>query len=389
MEFVDLANPAIAGLIWNPIRAYFHFRMRTKLQKEAEHVFGKHKRRSRQPMKPSFHPRLINDPFSDPGLFIPFLFEKRAFLFDLGDLGGLSNRDLLKVSHVFVTHTHMDHFIGFDTLLRHFLGRDKTLHLFGPPGFFCHVEGKLMGYSWNLLNENNHSFIICVHEVHQDQVLTKDYGCRTRFTPPKKTIAQKNTFRGILLKEPGFHIEATLLDHRIPCLAFSLVESFHVNIIKEGIKEMGLPLGPWLNRLKKALYEKQDRNSEFTVTWEEAGKVIREKRWILGDLANRITKVTPGQKITYVTDILGSAENFQKALKISRGSDELFIEAPFLDEDKDRAQEKFHLTASEAGALARLAGSKRFTLFHFSPRYRGREEEIRKEAMLAFQLPPL
>ena len=150
-------------------------------------------------MKPSFHPRLINNPFSDPGLFIPFLFEKRAFLFDLGDLGGLSNRDLLKVSHVFVTHTHMDHFIGFDTLLRHFLGRDKTLHLFGPPGFFCHIEGKLMGYSWNLLDENNHNFIISAHEVHHDQVLTKDYGCQNRFTP--KTIAQKKTFSKILLKD--------------------------------------------------------------------------------------------------------------------------------------------------------------------------------------------
>jgi ribonuclease Z len=167
------------------------------------------------------------------------------------------------------------------------------------------------------------------------------------------------------------------------------VESFYINILKEGLKEMDLPLGPWLNRFKKALYERQDRNSEFTVTREESGRVIWEKRLRLGDLTNRITKVTPGQKITYVTDILGSPENFRKVLKISRGSDDLFIEAAFLDEDKDKAQEKFHLTASEAGALARLSGAKRFKLFHFSPRYRGREEEIRKEAMRAFQHPPL
>ena len=60
-------------------------------------------------MRPSFTPRLINDPFSDPGLFVPFLFEKRALMFDLGDLHALSPRDLLKVTHVFVTHSHMDH----------------------------------------------------------------------------------------------------------------------------------------------------------------------------------------------------------------------------------------------------------------------------------------
>jgi len=93
-------------------------------------------------MRPRFHPRLINPPLSDPGLFVPFLYEKRALLFDLGDLHGLTPRDLLKVSHVFVTHTHVDHFIGFDQLLRLLLGRDKELHLFGPPDFFDRVEGK-------------------------------------------------------------------------------------------------------------------------------------------------------------------------------------------------------------------------------------------------------
>ena len=86
-------------------------------------------------MRPTFSPRLINNPFDDPGLYIPFLYRNRAMLFDLGDLSGLTSRDLLKVSHVFVTHTHMDHFIGFDTLLRRLMGRAKTLHLYGPHGF--------------------------------------------------------------------------------------------------------------------------------------------------------------------------------------------------------------------------------------------------------------
>ena len=102
-------------------------------------------------MRPSFTPRLINNPFSDPGMFVPFLFEKRALMFDLGDLHALSPKDLLKVTHVFVTHSHMDHFIGFDILLRPFLGREKRLHLYGPPGFLNNVEGRLAGYTWNLV----------------------------------------------------------------------------------------------------------------------------------------------------------------------------------------------------------------------------------------------
>lgn len=65
-------------------------------------------------MRPSFFPRLINGPFDDPGLFIPFLIEKRAIIFDLGEIYSLPVKDILKISHVFITHTHMDHFVGFD-----------------------------------------------------------------------------------------------------------------------------------------------------------------------------------------------------------------------------------------------------------------------------------
>ncbi|MBW2027561.1 MAG: ribonuclease Z [Deltaproteobacteria bacterium] len=333
-------------------------------------------------MRPSFTPRLVNDPFSDPGLFIPFLFERRALLFDLGDLHALSSRDLLKVSHVFVTHTHMDHFIGFDHLLRVLLGRKKSIHIFGPPDFFRRVEGRLSGYTWNLVQEYPYELKLRVAEVHQDRILTKTYLCRKGFQPERGP--EVGPFGGVLLKEPSFRIEAALLDHRIPCLGLSLVENYCINIIKEELKKMKLPLGPWLTRFKRALYEGKDLGSEFPVTWEEGGLIKKARTFLLGELAERITRTSPGQKITYITDVIGSPDNREKMVELAKEADNLFIEAAFLDSEREIALKKYHLTAREAGEIARRARVKHFTPFHFSPRYQHMAEEIRGEATGAF-----
>ncbi len=306
-------------------------------------------------------------------------------MFDLGDISALSSKDLLKVTHIFVTHSHIDHFIGFDTILRIFLGRDKTLHLYGPPNFFKHVEGKLTGFTWNLVSEFKNKFVIEVNEVHTDRVLTKSYVCQDHFQP--KSIASSSSFSGTLLKEPSFSVNGVLLDHRIPCLALSLTENFYVNIIKEGLKELALPVGPWLNRFKAAIYKKKDLESSFLVTWEEKGQVKCEKKFILGDLVEKIARVSPGQKITYVTDVVGSPENFRKIIKFAKGTDHLFIEACFLDSEKETARKKYHLTAKEAGKLARKSDVSHFQLFHFSPRYKGRASDLEREAREAYIKP--
>ena len=98
-------------------------------------------------MTPLLHPYLVNGRFGDPALYVECMFERWALLFDLGDQHALSARKLLRIRDVFVSHTHIDHFIGFDQLLRILIGRDQTVRLFGPSGILETVEHKLAGYA--------------------------------------------------------------------------------------------------------------------------------------------------------------------------------------------------------------------------------------------------
>jgi len=334
-------------------------------------------------MRPLLHPRLTNKPFDDPGLFITFPFEKRAILFDLGEIYSLASKDVLKTSHVFVTHTHMDHFAGFDRLLRLFLGREKNLYIYGPEGFLSNLEGKLAGYSWNLVEQYKTGLTLHATEVHPDHLITRRYLCTSRFVPEKDDAIQP--YAGILLEEPGLSVLARIFDHKMPCLGFAIKEKFHVNILKNRLDDLGLETGPWLKKFKQALYSRYDPDTEFEVQAGQAG--LQKRVFGLKDLADRIAVITSGQKIAYIADVAYSRSNVAGIVELAKDADHLFIEAVFLEKHQELAKRKHHLTAGQAGALAALARVKRFTIFHFSPRYHGLEHLLQKEAQEAYEKP--
>jgi ribonuclease Z len=328
-------------------------------------------------MTPQFHPGLVNGPFDDPAVYVDFLYERRALLFDLGDIRALPPRKILRLTHIFVSHTHIDHFIGFDHLLRLCLGRAKRIHLFGPPGFTDRVEHRLASYTWNLVDSYPVDFTLVAAELHPDgRSLSAEFHCCSRFRRENERTVQLRD--GILLDEETFRIRTAFLDHQIACLAYALEEKDHVNIMKNRLLELGLPTGPWLGELKRAILRGEPDDRRFRAWWHTAGGVV-ERYYSLGELKATILQIVPGQKIAYVTDAAGTPSNTARIVDLARSADYLFIEAAFLDADRERAGERNHLTALQAGLLARQAGVARAIPFHFSPRYEGMEDRLREE----------
>lgn len=326
--------------------------------------------------------QLVNDPFGDPGLYIDFRFGRRALLFDLGDLAALPARKLVRVSHVFVSHAHMDHFSGFERLLRMCLRRPARLELFGPPGFIDRVAHKLAAYSWNLTVENVTDFVIGAAEFHgQDLAASAEFHSREAFA--RRNIESRPTETGVLLDEIAFRVRAVTLDHGIPSLAFAFEEKSRINVWRVGLDRMGLSVGPWLNDLKAAVRRGDPDDTPIAVLQTDG--LSQQSALPLGELKAHCVHVSPGRKFAYVVDAAFHAANAVRVADLARGAERLFIETMFLSEHAEIAARHRHLTAAQAGSLARRAGANRIVPIHFSARYIGREQELRREADTAFQ----
>jgi ribonuclease Z len=330
-------------------------------------------------MKPVFHPVLVNDVFGDPAVYVDFLFEKRALLFDLGDLRNLATRKILRVRDVFVSHAHMDHFFGFDWLLRLCLGRDIRIRLFGPAGFLGQVEAKLAGYTWNLVENYDTDFTLDVTEIlSETEARSVRFRCQSGF---RRENGYEWTIRDcVLLDEENLTVRFSILDHKIPCLAFALQEKLHVNIRKNRLGEMKLEPGPWLQSFKHAVLAGLPGDTPIVARRQGGGEAM----YRLDDLAGTVAHISTGQKIAYVTDVVYHEANAERIVRLAKGADQFFIEAVFGDALTERAAQKYHLTARQAGSLARLAAVKFPVPFHFSLIYHDREYELREEFEQAF-----
>lgn len=313
-------------------------------------------------MRPTLHPRLVNGRYGDPALFVEALHRREAILFDLGNLAPLSARDLLRVDTVCISHMHIDHFIGFDALLRVNVGRDKRIRMIGPEGLIDAAGHKLHGYTWDLAHKYEADLLFELWEV-------SGAAARFRF---KAGFAREPLEEAFEI--PGLTLAHAVLEHHGPSIGYALSEPVHVNVWRNRLEERGLAPGQWLQALKTAVRDGVSDDVPIPLPEGEAP---------LGSLRDLVS-IEPGQKLAYVTDIADTPVNRAAIAELAHGADLFFLESRFAAADEALARDRAHLTTRATGEIARTAGARRLEPFHFSPRYEGAEEAMLTEVEAAF-----
>ena len=249
-------------------------------------------------------------------------FNEQIFLIDCGEgtqmqlqrYGVKSN----KISHIFISHLHGDHYLGLVGLLSsmNLHGRFSDLHLYGPEPLIDIINLQLK-YSETFLQYN-----LIFHATNPDE---------------EQVIFQNNTIS----------VNSFPLKHRIPTTGFRFDElPRNASIIREKISNMKIPT-VFFPLLKKGLD-----------CVDIDGTVYK---------ASELTKVAPAPRsYAYCSD----TRAFESYMKSVQNVDLIYHESTFLNDLLDRAIETCHSTSSEAAQVAKQVGAKKLLLGHYSARYR-------------------
>ncbi|RPD45160.1 ribonuclease Z [Paracnuella aquatica] len=220
-----------------------------------------------------------------------------------------------KISHVFISHLHGDHYFGLVGLLNTFglLSHSQELHIFGPAALQQIIELQL--------------------QVAETQL---PYALHFHLVDGNATLVDNEQIR----------IKSFRTDHRIPTYGFSFEEKRdRRKLIIDKVEEAGIPVS-FYNSLQQGLdYIKPD------------GSVI----------ANRelTTAPVPGKKYAFCAD----TRYDERIIEHIRDFDMIYHETTYLDNFQEQAYNRFHSTTRQAGRLAMKAGVKRLLIGHFSSKY--------------------
>jgi ribonuclease Z len=223
---------------------------------------------------------------------------------------------------VFVTHYHLDHWLGLLGMVKTFdlRARERELTIYGPPGLH-----QLFGHLRPLIGRTGYPLELAELEPHEE------------------------------IRFGSFLITPFAVKHRVEAYGYAFVEDDRPGRFDvETARALGVREGPDFGRLQRG---------------ETVGGVTPEQ--VMGDARS-------GRRIV----ISGDTSPCQAVEVFAHRADVLVHEATFMEDDRARARDTFHSTARQAAETARDAGVKLLALTHLSTRYFPRE--IRDEARAVF-----
>jgi ribonuclease Z len=273
--------------------------------------------------------------------------------------------ELLTLGEVFISHTHIDHFFGFDRILRGCHAGDQHIGVYGPPGIIRNVWGKFAGYTWNLIEDYN--FVVKVYELDKSgRISCGEFKAANSFEPVLSEL-------DLVDIGEGFSLSYEFFDHRTLSIGYRITEPMRLSVDTDKLAARGYTAGPWIKKLKTAALQGL-KDMPITVRSSQ-GELIKSA----GELSEDLLIPQLPNSITYVTDCSPTGENIEKAAAFAKDTDLLIIEAMFTEADAIHAARKNHLTITAAKNIF-LDSNARFVRFtHFSSRYEQEKKEFFRE----------
>jgi ribonuclease Z len=227
-----------------------------------------------------------------------------------------------RLNRVLITHGHLDHILGLAGLLSTFM-RWETID-----------KLEIYGGQWAL-----------------DRIHDLIYGIVLRGARPPMDLQLLKIDPGLIIDEDNFTVTAFPVWHRGPdCFGYLFEEKTRRPFLPEKAEELVIPPGPW----------RRDLVNGKSITLPD-GRMIHPDQ-VLGE-------ERPGTRLAHVGDV-GRTNELASAV---RDVDALIIEATYLQEEAEMADQFAHLTARQAAELAATVGVKQLILTHISRRYRERD----------------
>ena len=246
----------------------------------------------------------------------------RHFLVDCGEGAQMQMRrykiKLSKINHVFISHLHGDHYFGLPGILTtmSLLGRTTPLHLHAPKELETILDA-----------------IMKVADTHLSYEL--------QFHPLVENAAT------IIIDTPLLEVMAFPVEHRIACHGFVFKQkSKGRKLLPEKCREYEVPTY-FFDRLKAG--------EQYT---HKDGRIIHNE-WVTTD-------GPPAKRYAYCADTLFTTSIIPYIKEV----DLLYHESTYLQDNLEKAQARFHTTATQAAHLALEANVGKLLLGHYSSRYK-------------------